>query len=99
MTSVIRPASESRCSSFCTSSSNKGPVRQPVGDALDQLHPVESGEHQLGARLLRHLRDVERDRGVGDDPRDEDPLTFQKPCHVSPNLPVDLWWRLLCPGP
>ena len=24
MTSVIRPASESRCSSFCTSSSNKG---------------------------------------------------------------------------
>ena len=59
-------------------------VRQPVGDALDQLHPVEPGEHQLGARLLGHLRDVERDRGVGDDPRDEDPLTFQKPCHCRP---------------
>jgi hypothetical protein len=24
-------------------------LRQPVGDALDELHPVEPGEHQLGA--------------------------------------------------
>ena len=55
---------------------------QPVGDALDQPHPVEPGQHQLGARLLRDLRDVERDRRVGDDPRDEDALALEKPCHI-----------------
>ncbi len=56
-------------------------LREPVGDPLDQPHPVEPGEYQLGARLLGDLGDVEPDRGVGDDPRDEDPLALQK-CHV-----------------
>ena len=55
---------------------------QPVGDALDQPHPVETGEHQFGAGLLGDLGDVERDRRVGDDPRDEDALAFEKSCHV-----------------
>ena len=57
-------------------------VGQPVGDALDQPHPVEAGEHQFGAGLLRDLGDVERDRRIGDDPRDENALTFEKPCHI-----------------
>ena len=58
-------------------------LRQPVGDALDQLHPVEAGEHQLGARFLRDLGDVERDRRVGDDPRDEDAFAFEQSCHCA----------------
>lgn len=56
-------------------------VGQPVGDALDELHPVEAGEHQLGALLLGDLRDVERDGRVGDDPGDQDPLAFEQTCH------------------
>jgi hypothetical protein len=55
--------------------------RVPVGDALNELHPVESGEHQLRARLLRDLRDVKRDRRVGDDAGDEDPLALENACH------------------
>ena len=57
-------------------------LRQPVGDALDQPHPVETGEHQLGAGFLRDFRDVERDRRVGDDPRDQDAFAFEQSCHV-----------------
>jgi hypothetical protein len=57
--------------------------RQPVGDALNQLHPVETGQHQLGAGLLGDLGDVERDRRVGDDPRDEDAFAVEQTCHVS----------------
>ena len=57
-------------------------LRQPVGDALNQLHPVESGEHQLGTGLLRNLRDVERDRRVGDDPRDQDAFAFEQSSHI-----------------
>ena len=52
-----------------------------VEDALDEPHPVEARANHLGAGLLGDLGDVERDRAVGDDPRDEDPLTFEKSSH------------------
>jgi len=54
----------------------RGRVGKSIGDAPDELHPVETGQHQLRACLLRHLRDMERDRRVGDDPRDEDALAL-----------------------
>ena len=62
----------------------RGLCRQPVGDALDQPQPVESGQHQFGALLLGHPGDVERDRRVGDDPGDQDPFTFEQSCHIRP---------------
>ena len=69
-------------------------LRQPVGDALDQLHPVETGEHQFRTGLLRDLGDVECDRRVRDDPRDEDPLAFENACHIQ-----ILFWKLQWPMP
>ena len=62
----------------------RGLLRQPVGDALDQPQPVESGQHQFGALLLGHPGDVKRDRRVGDDPGDQDPFAFEQSCHVRP---------------
>jgi hypothetical protein len=63
----------------------RGLLRQPIRDALDQPQPVESGQHQLGALLLGHPRDVKRDRRVGDDPADQDPFAFQQSCHIRPS--------------
>ena len=50
---------------------------QALSDALDETQPVESGEHQLCTLLLRDLRDVERDRRIGDDARHQDPLALK----------------------
>ena len=61
-------------------------LRQPVGDALDQPQPVESGQHQLRTLFLGHLGDVKRDRRVGDDPADQDPFTFEQSCHFRPSI-------------
>ena len=50
---------------------------QPLGDPLHQAEPPEAGQHDGRALLLRHPRHVERDRGVRDDPGDQDPLARQ----------------------
>jgi hypothetical protein len=60
-----------------------GLFRQPVGDALNQPQPVESGQHQLRPGFLRHLRDVKRDGRVGDDPGDQDPFAVEQ-SHIRP---------------
>jgi hypothetical protein len=50
---------------------------QALGDALDQRHPAEAGQHHRRALLLRHARDRERDRGIGDHARNQQPLAVQ----------------------
>jgi hypothetical protein len=62
----------------------RGLLRQPVGDALDQAQPVEPGQHQLRPRFLGRLGDVKRDRRVGDDPGDQNPFAVEQSCHVRP---------------
>ncbi len=57
-------------------------LRQPVGDALNQAQSVEPGEHEFRALFLGHPRDVERNRRVRDDPRDQDAFAFEQSCHV-----------------
>ncbi|GAA4812709.1 hypothetical protein GCM10023200_58110 [Actinomycetospora chlora] len=59
-------------------------LRQPLRDALDQRQPPEAGEHDGGAGLLGGLRRVEGDRGVGDDPGDQDPLALEQVAHCLP---------------
>ena len=56
---------------------------QPPGDGLGDLHGAsERGQHDLGALLLRDLRDMEGDRAVHEDARDEELLAFEN-AHVS----------------
>src|SRR5262249_45340221 len=50
-----------------------------LGDPLHQRHPAVPGEHHPGALLLGHPRRGERDRRVGDDPGDEQPLPLDDP--------------------
>jgi hypothetical protein len=50
---------------------------QPLRDPLHQAEPPEAGQHDGRALLLGNPRDVKRDRGVRDDPGDQDPLARQ----------------------
>jgi hypothetical protein len=36
---------------------------------------------------------VERDRGIGDDPGDQDRFAVEQSCHVRPCFCVDSWCR------
>ena len=77
--SRTRSASESRCSWSATSSSTTGAGSGSFArDPLDQRHPAEAGEHDLRALLLREPGDRERDRGVGDDAGDQQPLAVEQ---------------------
>jgi hypothetical protein len=53
-------------------------LRQSLRDPFDEPHPAEAGEHDLRALLLRHLRDVEAQRGVGDHTGDEQSLAVEQ---------------------
>ena len=54
-------------------------ARELSGNALGQsARAAERGEHDLGPRLLRHLRDGERDAVVGEDTGDEQLLAFEE---------------------
>ena len=83
ITSVTRSARDARCSSFCTSSSSSG---AGLGSrsmmrwiSRNRSKPVST---TFGTGLLRDLGDVEADGRIGDDPRDENALTFENPCHI-----------------
>ena len=72
-------------------------LREPVHDPFDQIHSLEPGAHDLSARFLSDPGDVKRNRRIGDDPRDEDALSFEKPCHISPFLPNGRQWPIPMP--
>ena len=70
-------------------------LRQPLGDPLHQAEPAEPGEHHRRALLLRDPGHVERDRGVGEHPGDQDPLAVQD-SHLALSAPGPLSGP--CPG-
>src|SRR5690606_17209981 len=63
-------------------------LRQPLRDPFHQPEPAVAGEHDLRTLLLRHLGDVEAQRGVGDDTGDEQALALEE-SHGS--LPIVVW--------
>ena len=86
--SESRSANGARCCASVTSSSTTGGVVGSRRAIAGDLHgAAERSEHDLGALVLCELRDVERDRGVGQDAGDQQSLAFEEPL-VSAPFPV-----------